>query len=409
MALRFRPMQPKDIRECAEIIKAHPVIGPRYGRTKHELHSAWTLLIGREAMTTAVYEEVDGAAVRKCGVAVGLFVHEEFVRELKTPPLFWFGAEFVKRITSGRSPVLSDKEVREANSGEGLNLVVWEALPCLEFATRSDLFHLMIDAFREVHRGFRLKEMITSQAESVDRLKWAVDAGGLIWDPAKARYTNSPKKNAEDFVRKPHVVGITRELEFARLGSWVGTLFDYLPPRFGFSRSEQRMLLAALAGQSGTDEELAVALGVSLPTIKKMWLSVYRRMADVQPKQTRDSAPSGTSVHNSAPSGTSVRNSARSGVAVRDSARSATAVSESAQSGPTVSGSAPSGIAVRDSARSGTSVGHYSPSGTSERGKEKRRRLLTYLRDHPEELRPVSQKHLQHQPPVTKRIHRVQA
>jgi hypothetical protein len=179
--------------------------------------------------------------------------------------------------------------------------------------------------------------MITSQAESVGRLKWAVDAGGLFWDPAKARYVDSPRKNAEEFVRKPHVVGITRELEFARLGSWVGTLFDYLPPRFGFSRSEQRMLLAALAGKSGTDEELAVALAVSLPTIKKMWRSVYRRMAEVQPKM------------------------------------------------------------VRDSARS----------GAAERGKEKRRHLLAYLRDHPEELRPVSQKHLQQQPPVTNRIHRV--
>jgi hypothetical protein len=349
MALRFRPMQPKDIRECAEIIKAHPVIGPRYGRAKHELHSAWALLIGREAMTTAVYEEVDGAAVRKCGVAVGLFVYEDFVRELKTPPLFWFGAELLKRITAGRSPVLSDREVREANSSEGLNLIVWEALPCLDFAKRADLFHLMIEAFREVHRGFRLREMITSQAESVDRLKWAVDAGGLIWDPAKARYVNSPNRNAEEFVRKPHVVGITRELEFARLGSWVGTLFDYLPPRFGFSRSEQCMLRAALAGQSGTDEELSEALDVSLPTIKKMWLSVYRRMADGQSKTIRDSA--------------------RSAMAVGDSARA----------------------------------------GTSERGKEKRRRLLAYLRDHPEELRPVSQKHLQQQPPVTKRIHRARA
>ena len=165
-------------------------------------------LIGGEAMTTAVYEEVDGAAVRKCGVAVGLFVYEEFMREVKTPPLFWLGGELVRRIKAGRSPALSDKEVREANSREGLNLIVWEALPCLEFATRADVFHLMIEAFREVHRGFQLKEMITSQAESVERLKWAVDAGGLIWDPAKALYVNSPRKNAEEFVREPHIVGI---------------------------------------------------------------------------------------------------------------------------------------------------------------------------------------------------------
>src|SRR5580704_1888533 len=339
MALRFRPMQPKDIRECAEIIKAHSVIGPRYGHAIEELHSAWRRSIDSEAMTTAVYEEVDGAAVRKCGVAVGLFVNPEFMREVKTPPLFWFGAELVRRITAGRSPALSDKEVREANSCEGLNLIVWEALPCLDFAQRSDLFHLMIEAFREVHRGFRLKEMITSQAESVERLKWAVDAGGLIWDPERARYVNSPRRNAEEFIRKPHIVGITRELEFGRLGSWVGTLFDYVPPRFGFSRSEQRMLLAALAGKSGTDEELTEALGVSLPTIKKMWLSVYRRMTDGQSKTIRD----------------------------------------------------------------------FTRSGVAERGKEKRRHVLAYIRDHPEELRPVSQKHLQQQALVTKRIHRVQA
>ena len=99
------------------------------------------------------------------------------------------------------------------------------------------------------------------------------------------------------------------------------------------------MLLAVLAGKSGTDEELTEALGVSLPTIKKMWLSVYRRTTDVQSKT------------------------------------------------------------IRDSGRP----------GAAERGKEKRRHLLAYLRDHPEELRPVSQKHLRQQPIATKRIHRVRA
>jgi hypothetical protein len=332
-------MQPNDIRECAEIIRTHPVIGPRYGGAINELHSAWTLLIGSEAMTTAVYEEVDGAAVRKCGVGVGVFVREEFMREVKTPPLLWFGAELAKRITAGRSPALSDKEVREANSREGLNLIVWESLPSLEFATRSDLFHLMVEAFLEVHRGFRLKEMITSQAESVERLHWSVDAGGLFWDPAIARYVKSPRRNAGEFVRKPHIVGITRELELGRLGSWVGTLFDHQPPRFGFSRSEQRLLLAALAGQRGTDDELAQSLGVSLPTIKKMWLSVYRRVTDGQSK----------------------------------------------------------------------TIGDSGRAGTAERGKEKRRHLLAYLREHPEELRPVSRKHLKQRPLVTRRTRRMQA
>jgi hypothetical protein len=30
MALRFRPMQSKDVRECVEIVRAHPVLAPQY-------------------------------------------------------------------------------------------------------------------------------------------------------------------------------------------------------------------------------------------------------------------------------------------------------------------------------------------------------------------------------------------
>lgn len=334
MALRSRPMQPKDVRECVEIIATHPVIGARYGRMVRSLGPAWLRLLGSEAMITAIYEEVDAATVRTCGFGVGIFVRDEFMHELKSPPLFWFGPELAKRVTAGNSPALSDREIREANSGGGLNVIVWEAVPRQGFANRPDVYHLMVEAYRQLYRGFLLKEMITAQAESVQRLQWSVDVGGLFWNPTRARYVKSPRVNAEEFVREPHIVGITRELELNRLGSWVGTLFDYQPPHFGFSRSEQRLLQAVLAGESGTDQELSETLGVSLPTIKKMWHSVYRRVTDCRPETIRD----------------------------------------------------------------------CERAGTPERGKEKRRHLLAYLRRHPEELRPVSKKTLGQQTHVTKRI-----
>jgi hypothetical protein len=287
-------------------------------------------------MITAVYEDVSEGAIQICGFGIGLFVHDEFVREMKTPPLFWFGPELAKRIADGNSPALSNREVSEANSREGLNVVVWEAIPRPEFANRPDVYHLMVEAYRQLYRGFLLKEMITSQAESVQRLQWSIDAGGVIWNPAKGRYVNSVGRGLEQFVREPHIVGITREVEFKRLGSWVGTLFDYEPPQFGFSRSEQRLLLAALGRVSGTDRELSEILRLSLPTIKKKWGSIYRRLIDRNPK----------------------------------------IMSECARVEPT------------------------------ERGKEKRRHLLSYLREHPEELRPVANRLLGQQPVITKRIHR---
>jgi len=320
MSLRWRPMKPKDVAGCAALIAAHPVIGPRYGPALRDLGRAWLRLLGSQAMTTAVFEEVENGRANLAGVGVGVFVHDEFVREIKARPQFWFGPELVKRTLNGNSPVLSDHEVREANSGKGLNELVWETLPAEKFAGRTELYHLMGGTYIELHRGFRLKEMITSQAESPQRLQWALDAGGLYWDSKAARYVKSLAKGAEEFSVQPHIVGITRELEFGRPGSWIGSLFDYHPPRFFFSAGEQRLLIHSISDRTETNTVLARELGVSLNSVKKMWLSIYDRVAEHAPELM---------------------------------------------------------------AADGESA------GDSKRGKEKRRRLLAYLQQHPEELRPV--------------------
>ena len=92
--------------------------------------------------------------------------------------------------------------------------------------------------------------------------------------------------------------------------------------RASFSRSEQRKLSCAVPG--ATDEQLAEALETSLSVVKKMWVSIYRRVENYLPELVANPLTS-------------------------------------------------------DIPASG-------------RGREKRRRLLAYLREHPEELRPVSRK-----------------
>lgn len=330
MPLQWRSMKPHDVAACARIIAAHPVIGPRYGAAIRDLPRSWLRLLGSEAMTTAVFEEVERGRVILAGVGVGVFVRDEFIRELKSQPQFWFGPELAKRALRKDSPVLSDREVREANSGEGLNELVWETLAQPGFAERSDMYHLMGRAYIAIHRGFRLKEMITAQAESPQRLQWAVDAGGLYWDPKAARYVKSIGRETEEFARSPHIVGITRELELGRPGSWVGTVFDYQPPRCCFSASEQRMLISVISGSTGTNPALAKMLGVSLPTVKKMWLSIYKRVSENAPELIAGNAQIGAE---------------------------------------------------------------------NKRGKEKRRHLLAYLQEHPEELRPVVRRVAGEKPP----------
>ena len=83
MPLQWRPMKPNDVARCAKIIAAHPVIGRRYGSRDQGLAPSWLHLLGSQAMTTAVFEEVEKGRVTLAGVGVGVFVRDEFVREMK--------------------------------------------------------------------------------------------------------------------------------------------------------------------------------------------------------------------------------------------------------------------------------------------------------------------------------------
>lgn len=318
-------MQPRDVAECAEIVAAHPVIGPRYGERIKYLRPAWLRLLGSGALATAVFEDSDGDRIRIWGVGVSVFVHDDLMRAVKTPPLVWYGPELAKRIAEGDSPVLSDKEVRGANSGKGLNALAWEGCIRPAFAKRPDAYHLLMGTFLDLHRGYLWNEVISPQAESGGRLRWTIEAGGWLWNPDEARYVKWTGKDASHIAENPHIIGITRDLELERFGTWVGALFDYHPPRIGFSACEQRLLLAALPGP--TDEQAADELAVSLATVKNMWRSIYNRAAPCLPELFTDDR----------------------------------------QADLPISG----------------------------RGKEKRRRLLTYLRDHPEELRLISRRRLQ--------------
>lgn len=327
MTLRARPMQPRDVRQCVAIIAAHPVIGPRYGSAIKDLQIAWLRLLDTEALVTTVFEELIGTRVTILGMGVSIFLREEYLDVLKKPPLRWIGPELAKQIARGETPHPSDKQLRDLNSRGGVIAMSWEGCIRPEFEKRYELFHYMMSTFLGLHRGYLWKEQLAPQAESAERVQWTLDAGGHLWDAAQGCYVKSLGSDLRAIAKEPHILGITREMERNRPSSWVGALFDYRPPQLGLSRSEQGLLAEALHTESGTDEELARALNVSLPSVKKMWLSIYRRVSDKQPQIIPDSG-------NSRP-------------------------------------------------------------GKSERGKEKRRRLLSYLREHPEELRPVNHRLLE--------------
>jgi DNA-binding CsgD family transcriptional regulator len=117
---------------------------------------------------------------------------------------------------------------------------------------------------------------------------------------------------------RPRLVGLTKEEAEEHPGSHLARLFIYTPPRFHFSRAEQRLLKHALTGE--TCDDVAASLALSPWTVKKRWQAIYERVEAVDGELLPRAMAEGSCAHS--------------------------------------------------------------------RGAERRRRLLTYLRQHPEELRP---------------------
>jgi hypothetical protein len=320
MIIRCRPMRPKDVAGAVAILTANPIVSQRYGKNVKELGSAWLRLLDCEAFQACVFQEVRDSEVRLIAAACSVFVSDDFVRELKTPPFFWIGPELAGRVLGGRSPVLQGREFSKANTGGGLNLVLWHVCIAPKEAMRSEVRAQVSASFFEYHRGFLLKELIALQATFAQEVQWTLEGGGLPVSPANGHYVDSV--DSSNAMYEPHLFGLTRELAENKM-SWISSLFLYEPPRVMFSNGERKLLAVALRGV--TDQELSDELAISLSGVKKVWRSIYKRASE-----QLDS---------------SILN-----------------------------------VDVEEEHRNG------------DRGKQKKQRLLAYLREHPEELRPYSRK-----------------
>src|ERR1035438_5707292 len=163
--MRYRPMAPADIRECVDLVSNNPVIGPRYGHLIERLPEVWLSLLECDLSTACVFYGDEGSHAPICFFGITAAVEDGFLCEMKTPPHFWIGPELTRRFIAGKSPVVTGKDFRRANSHGGLNLV------CLENCVReghkadSELQRRIMLTFFFLHRGYLFRKMIVYQQE----------------------------------------------------------------------------------------------------------------------------------------------------------------------------------------------------------------------------------------------------
>jgi hypothetical protein len=213
MNLRHRAMQSGDIRECVDLLASDPVIAARYGPLIEEFPAVWLRVLQGGASFATVFHADDGPHAPICFFGVPVALQDYFVREMKTSPSFWFGPELTRRTMRDESPVLTSSQLRDDNSRGGLNLVIWESLIRPGYEADSELQRYMMQIFIQIHRGYLWKEVISSQAETPERLVHTLKTGGYLWDATAGSYTSTVNEDCSEIVGNPHILGITRDLE----------------------------------------------------------------------------------------------------------------------------------------------------------------------------------------------------
>ena len=285
MTLTHRPMTEADMPECLRIARQ----GRNWGYTDAQpanVLALWRAALCDEASVSGVVENTDrpvGARVLAFGLS--LFVTDAFFTDFQSEGAPHLPERVLQRWRVGQPPWLTRAALRRANSGDGLNTMILDAGYAEEVnAAKSGVeYHavsrMLMAAFFEAHRGYRVKELL---AERYGDVHHDIYLGGGFerrtdYAAFYARQGRTPPPASE----RPCLFGLTRAEAFASPGRAIAMLFLYTPPRFFFRDSEQELLRLALGGE--TDEELARSLSVSLWAVKKRWQTAYRRVAEAAP------------------------------------------------------------------------------------------------------------------------------
>lgn len=266
-----RDFRAEDLLECLSINPGH--IGDELvGRGR--AIEIWKSLIRSRSFTSVVIQADSSIAGRRIvGFGASVFVQQRFVDEEFSRPRPGLNARVFASIASGKPVVLSDPELRAANTTGSLDSLILYGSWLHEALSPEGLHEVcssLGSSYVENHRGYRLNRLIGETVGQEERI--ALEAS-RVW--RALRHLDEPG-------REPWSLWvITKEDSLAVKANIINPLFIYKEPVLGLRDADQQLLLAALNG--ATDDELSVKLGVTLNVVKKRWISIFDRTLDAQP------------------------------------------------------------------------------------------------------------------------------
>jgi hypothetical protein len=276
--MRFRITQPQDIDRAIELLEANGRC-PIDAQWRRGVPAVLRSLVKQDGAHTShgcVWEEHEGAPL--AAFALGVFVHDWFFEGLLAAPQPYYANAFYASVQAGRMPVLTARELAEANARGQLNLLA------LHYAQRihdpmhpdnADLRPLGFPGFIMSSAGFGIRRyLFETYGESNHQY-----LGGI-----GMRVIHDFKGHA-DVQCKPAdhwpAWSLHRRGD-ADAACPISALFFSMPnPKLGLTPTQQRVLFAALQGL--TDKQVALHHAVSLDSVRQSWDGIYDRCEWVLP------------------------------------------------------------------------------------------------------------------------------
>ena len=212
---------------------------------------------------------------RMVGFGASVLVSTSFVDAELANPRPDINSRVITSIHSGQSVLATPHEVAQANSGDGVNVLIlcgtWRH-QILSPQDLQDTQTISVTGFVELHAGYRIRRILQEPAAEPEK--------SFVRSSVEFRLVaNFPEAGRELFL-------MTRESVQGLPGSVGNVLFSVREPVIRLRDSDQQLLLAALRG--ATDQELASGLGFTLSAVKARWRSTIARVEETMPDLVRD-------------------------------------------------------------------------------------------------------------------------
>jgi hypothetical protein len=276
--MTWRPLTYADLPDCLEL---HPLAVGHELIGRQRAFRAWTSLLAHPSCNFAVIElNKPVAGKRIVGFGASAFVSPAFAQEEISTPQPGLNARIMASIDHGDSVVLSEAELRYANTYSGLHEVVlcatWKRNLISDLQIEEVKMHLAA-SYLELHAGYR---MVAILVEATDQAEL---------DHGRSTGVHRLVSNFEDYYkthpgrwnRERGLFAVDQKSALSVAGSLSSILFHHQEPTLRFGKEDQQLLTAALRGL--TDDELCVALNLQRSTIKKRWASVFERVEKIRP------------------------------------------------------------------------------------------------------------------------------